>query len=116
MDSQITIYGTYWCPDCKRSKKFLGEQHVPYQWIDIEKDQTARRFVEEINQGKRIIPTIRFPDGTILVEPSNAALATKLGVETEAHRGFYDLIIIGRVLPELNRPALCCRVRGWKHW
>jgi thioredoxin reductase (NADPH) len=94
-DKEILVYGAYWCPDCKRSKKFLGEQLVPYQWIDIEQDAQARQRVEAINHGKRIIPTIVFPDESVLVEPSNAQLAAKLGLQTRARCEFYDLIIIG---------------------
>ncbi len=94
-ESDIVVYGTYWCPDCRRSKKFLGEQRVPYRWVDIEKDDAARQYVEELNQGKRIIPTIRFPDGTVLSEPTNAELAAQLGVSTKAKHNFYDLIVIG---------------------
>jgi thioredoxin reductase (NADPH) len=52
-------------------------------------------FVEKVNQGKRIIPTMVFQDGTLLVEPSNAELAEKLGLKTTAQRQFYDTIIIG---------------------
>jgi thioredoxin reductase (NADPH) len=94
-DKELVVYGTHWCPDCKRSKKFLGEQLVPYQWVDIEQDEKARRLVEKLNQGKRIIPTIVFPDGTFLVEPSNAELATKLGIAIKPKCEFYDLIVIG---------------------
>jgi thioredoxin reductase (NADPH) len=35
---QITVYGAPWCPDCRRSKQFLGEQRVPYKWVDVDKD------------------------------------------------------------------------------
>ena len=91
----IKLYGAHWCPDCRRSKLFLGEQQIAYDWIDIEKDEEARRYVEQINNGKRIIPTIVFPDGSILVEPSNAELAQKLGLRTAAEREFYDLIVVG---------------------
>ena len=52
-------------------------------------------FIEKINEGKRIIPTILFPDGSILVEPSNAQLAQKLGLKTEAQRSYYDVIVVG---------------------
>lgn len=93
--NEITLYGAHWCPDCRRSKKFLGEQMVPYRWVDIEQDEAARRHVEAINDGKRIIPTIVFPDGDILVEPSNAELAAKLGLQTKAQMDHYDLIIVG---------------------
>jgi len=94
-DAKVTVYGAYWCPDCRRAKKFLGEQFVPYQWIDIEQDKEAEEYVLQKNDGKRIIPTIVFEDGSFLVEPSNAELAKKLGLNTEAKKIYYDLIIIG---------------------
>lgn len=94
-ESKITIYGAYWCPDCRRAKKFLGEQFVPYRWVDIEQDKESEAFVLQKNNGKRIIPTIVFEDGSFLVEPSNAELAKKLGLKTEAKQTYYDLIIIG---------------------
>ena len=94
-DSKVTVYGAYWCPDCRRAKKFLGEQFVPYRWIDIEQDKSAEEYVLKRNNGKRIIPTIVFEDDTFLVEPSNAELAKKLGLKTEASKTYYDLIIIG---------------------
>lgn len=93
--TNITVYGAYWCPDCRRSKKFLGEQMVHFKWVDIEQDEAGRAFVEKINNGKRIIPTIVFDDGTFLVEPSNAVLAKKLGLQTQARMKFYDLVIVG---------------------
>jgi thioredoxin reductase (NADPH) len=93
--TNITVYGAYWCPDCRRSKKFLGEQMVHFKWVDIEQDDAGRAFVEQINHGKRIIPTIVFDDGSFLVEPSNAELAKKLGLQTQARMKFYDLIIVG---------------------
>lgn len=93
--ADITVYGAYWCPDCRRSKKFLGEQFVQFNWVDIEHDPEAEQYVLELNDGKRIIPTIVFPDGSFLVEPSNAELAQKLGLKTEARMRYYDLAIIG---------------------
>ena len=93
--SKVTVYGAYWCPDCRRAKKFLGENFIPYKWIDIEQDKTAEEYVLKRNDGKRIIPTIVFEDDTFLVEPTNAELARKLGLKTEASKTYYDLIIIG---------------------
>ena len=92
---EITVYGAYWCPDCSRSKQFLGEHQIPYNWVDIEDDQAGEAYVVKKNNGKRIIPTIEFEDGSILVEPSNAALAEKLGLKTLAERSHYDLIVLG---------------------
>ncbi len=94
-DADITVYGAPWCPDCKRSKQFLGEQRVPYNWVDIDQDEEGRSYVQQANNGRQIIPTILFEDGSILVEPSNAELAAKLGLSPKAKREFYDLIVIG---------------------
>ena len=94
-EANITVYGAPWCPDCRRSKQFLGEQRIPYIWVDIDGDEEGRKQVQAVNDGKQIIPTIVFQDGSILVEPSNAELAAKLGISPKAKREFYDLIVIG---------------------
>lgn len=93
--AEIKVYGAPWCPDCKRSKKFLAEHRVPYDWIDIDEDAEGLRYVEEVQKGGRTIPTILFPDGSHLLEPSNEDLARKLGLKIEADRQAYDLAIIG---------------------
>ncbi len=93
--AEIIVYGTQWCGDCKRAKQFFGEQRVHYRFIDVDVDPEGLAYVEEVNSGKRIIPVIAFPDGSTLVEPSNAALAEKLELQTVASRSFYDLIVIG---------------------
>ncbi len=92
---KMTIYGTAWCSDCKRAKKFLGEQRVQYTWVDIERDADGQSLVERLNDGRRVVPTIVFDDGSKLVEPSNAELAAKLGLQTQAAMSFYDLIVVG---------------------
>jgi thioredoxin reductase (NADPH) len=89
------LYGATWCPDCKRAKKFFGEHRIPYVNVDIDEDTEAVAFVEKVNKGLRIIPTIIFPDGQVLVEPSNAQLAVKLGLQTKAEREYYNVIIVG---------------------
>jgi thioredoxin reductase (NADPH) len=93
--AEITVYGAYWCPDCRQSKQFLGEHQIPYNWVNIAEDKEAEEFVIKTNKGKRIIPTITFPDETFLAEPSNAELAAKLGLKTTASRSHYDLIVLG---------------------
>jgi thioredoxin reductase (NADPH) len=94
-DSKLTLYGASWCSDCKRAKKFLGEQRVHYNWVDVEQDAEGLALVERTNKGKRIIPLIVFDDGSTLIEPSNAELAAKLGLQTRARLDYYDLIIVG---------------------
>ena len=95
MAEAIKVYGAPWCPDCRRSKQFLGEMRIPYEWVDIDQDPAAAQVVREKNQGKQIIPTIVFEDGSFLVEPGNDELARKLGLALKAERTYYDLIIIG---------------------
>ena len=94
-EAGLTVYGAPWCPDCKRSKQFLGEQRIPYNWVDIDSDEEGRNYVRKVNDGKQIIPTIVFEDGSLLVEPTNAELAAKLGIRPKASREFYDLIVVG---------------------
>src|SRR5512138_3619651 len=95
VEPKVTVYGAYWCPDCGRSKKFLGEQFIPYRWVDIEQDKEGEAYVLRRNEGRRIIPMIVFEDDTFLVEPTNAELTRKLGLSTVAKKTYYDLIIIG---------------------
>jgi thioredoxin reductase (NADPH) len=93
--TNIKLYGTLWCSDCKMTKKFFGEQRVHYEFIDVDTDKEGLAFVEKVNNGKQIIPTLVFEDGSTLVEPSNAELAARLGLQTAARNTFYDLIVIG---------------------
>jgi thioredoxin reductase (NADPH) len=93
--NQIAVYGAPWCPDCRRSKAFLMEQRIPFRWIDIDTDADGLRFVEDLQGGGRTIPTIVFPDGSHLLEPSNSELADKLGLALRAARTVYDVIILG---------------------
>jgi thioredoxin reductase (NADPH) len=93
--TNIKLYGTSWCSDCKRAKQFFGEQRVHYDFVDVDSDSHAMAYVEKVNDGKQIIPVILFEDGSTLVEPSNADLAEKLGLRTVARRRFYDLIVVG---------------------
>lgn len=77
MPEQICVYGTDWCPDTARARKCLEKLGIEYTWHNIDKDKDACAFVEEINKGNRSVPTILFPDGSILVEPSDAELQKK---------------------------------------
>ena len=77
-ESKIKVYGTTWCPDCVRAKGVLAKHSAAFDWIDISNDAEARVYVEKVNKGNRSVPTIVFPDGSVLVEPSNAELEKKL--------------------------------------
>ncbi|MCP4421195.1 MAG: NrdH-redoxin [Chloroflexi bacterium] len=77
----IIMYTTSWCSDCHRAKYLLDEYGIPYRNIDVEEDPEGLAIVKQINNGKRIVPTLIFPDKSILVEPSNILLAEKVGFE-----------------------------------
>lgn len=74
----IKLYGAEWCPDCHRSRNYLDSQAVAYEYINVDGDDDAQNYVKQVNDNRLIIPTIVFPDGSVLVEPSNAELARKL--------------------------------------
>ena len=93
--ADIKVYGASWCPDCRRAKRFLSDQRVPFEWHDIEVDPEGPRIVQERNNGNNVIPTIIFPDDTHLSEPSDEELAEKIGLERMAMMHVYDLVVVG---------------------
>ncbi len=77
---EIVIYGTMWCGDCRRARAVFDRLQVPYRWVDVDRDVDAARLVESLNRGFRSVPTILWPDGSMLVEPSSEELARKLSM------------------------------------
>jgi len=81
MADTIIIYATSWCWSSKRARAVIEKNNIPFQWIDIDDDDSAGKIVMEINHGNRSVPTIVFPDGSILVEPTDAELKSKLNIQ-----------------------------------
>ena len=77
-ESRIMVYGTAWCGDCRRAKKLLERRGIEYAWVDVEERKAAGDEMLRLNGGDRRVPTLLFPDGSVLVEPSNMELAAKL--------------------------------------
>jgi mycoredoxin len=75
--SRIVMYTTEVCSDCRRAKAFFEARHISFVQVGIEGDKRATRFVAEINHGFHSVPTIVFPDGSILVEPTWDELQAK---------------------------------------
>ena len=75
---EIVVYSTTWCGDCRRAKRVLDRHGAHYRWIDVDQDHDAAERVIKINNGLRVVPTILFPDGTVMTEPSDAELSAKL--------------------------------------
>jgi mycoredoxin len=74
----ITVYATSWCGDCRLAKRVLDEEGTQYAWVDIDFDPEAAALVQELNGGYRTVPTILFPDGRVLVEPTREELQQAL--------------------------------------
>lgn len=91
----IRVAGTLWSPKSHQVKDFLARYQIPYQWLDVESDTKARMLVEGANGGQVKVPTVFFPDGTVLTEPESHDLAEKLGLRTKPSQNSYDLVIIG---------------------
>lgn len=75
--SQIVMYVTETCSDCVRAKKFFETRSIPHLRVGLEGNAQATEFVISLNRGFRSVPTIVFPDGSVLVEPSWAELNSK---------------------------------------
>jgi mycoredoxin len=80
--SPIVVYGTYWCTDTIRTRRFLNRHGVPYTLIDVDRDPQAARKVKEWNRGYLSTPTLDI-GGRIVTEPSDEELAEILGIEFE---------------------------------
>lgn len=78
MSQAITMYTTDWCPDCWRAKKVMDSLQVDYTEVNISNDEEAIETVIRLNNGYRSVPTLVFPDGSVLTEPSTSALVAKL--------------------------------------
>ncbi len=65
----IRVAGTLWSANSHNVKEFLARSQIPYQWLDIERDAEARELVETVSGGQPRMPTLFFPDGSVLVDP-----------------------------------------------
>ena len=76
--AEIRMYSTSWCPDCVRAKMMFKRMKVAFTEIDVDKSKEGLEIVKKHNNGVRVVPTIFFPDGSVLVEPSNKELKAKI--------------------------------------
>ena len=76
----ITVYSASWCPHCQRLKKLLGELNIPFTNVDVdeyEDIEAVEKFVESVNDGNRIIPTVLYSDGTHETNPPASSVRNK---------------------------------------
>ncbi len=80
MSDTVTMYSTTWCGYCRRLKSQMDREGIAYREINIEMDAESASFVERANGGNQTVPTVLFPDGSTLTNPSLAQVRQKLGV------------------------------------
>ena len=78
MSGQLTMYTTQWCGFCRNLKRQLARDGIEMTEIDIEQDPAAAEFVMSVNGGNQTVPTVVFPDGTAMVNPSAAQVRERL--------------------------------------
>lgn len=91
---RVQLFGADWCPDCRRAKSFLRDNGINFDFIDVDQHDWATAKVEEINNGKRIIPTVLIDD-VPYTNPDNVKLTALLSINIEKEHKIYDTIIIG---------------------
>lgn len=78
-DASFVLYSTPWCGYCHRLKSQLQREGIEFTEVDIEQDPDAALIVEQANGGNQTVPTLVFPDGSALTNPSVAQVKAQLG-------------------------------------
>ena len=78
MSQRVTMYCTPWCGYCRRLKSQLAREGIEVAEVDIERDPAAADYVMSVNGGMQTVPTVVFPDGTALTNPSAAQVRERL--------------------------------------
>ncbi len=91
---RVVVYGADWCPDCQRAKSYLEDNNINFKYIEVDKHKWAAKKVDEINNGKRIIPTI-FINDISYSNPNNEVLQQALSIDEKKSTKLYDTLIVG---------------------
>lgn len=79
MSETVTMYSTTWCGYCRRLKGQMDRAGIAYREVNIEQDPESADFVQKANGGNQTVPTVLFPDGSTLTNPSLAQVQQALG-------------------------------------
>jgi len=93
--SAVRVVGHRWSEGSHEVKTFLARNHVPYRWLDVERDEGARQLLELADAKPDDLPLVLLPDGATLRAPATIELAVALGLRTTAQQPLYDLCIVG---------------------
>ncbi|MGZ4988134.1 MAG: FAD-dependent oxidoreductase [Limisphaerales bacterium] len=91
----VRVIGSQWSSRASEIRDFLGRNFVPHQWLNADRDNEAKKFIETAGANAASLPLLIFPDGSVLCDPPNKAIAEKLGLRTKAEFPFYDLVVVG---------------------
>ncbi len=91
----VRLVGHQWTADSHRIKDFLARNHVPYLWMDVALNAEARDLLNMVEDSEPALPMLFFSDGTHLSNPSNRAVADRIGIQTVADKPLYDLLVVG---------------------
>ncbi|HLM64857.1 MAG TPA: FAD-dependent oxidoreductase [Acidimicrobiales bacterium] len=91
----IRVVGHRWSEQSHEVKTFLARNHVPYRWLDVERDEEARRLQDLAAATAADLPLVLVPDAETLRAPSNLEVANALGLRTTAEQPLYDLCVVG---------------------
>ena len=78
MSAELVMYSTTWCGYCRRLKSMMSREGIAFREVDIELDPAAAQFVQSVNGGNQTVPTVLFPDGSALTNPSISQVKDKL--------------------------------------
>ena len=78
MSAELTMYTTQWCAFCRRLKSQLARDGITMTEVDIERDPAAADYVMSVNGGNQTVPTVVFPDGSVLVNPAAAQVKKRM--------------------------------------
>lgn len=79
-----TVFTTSWCPFCARLTRQLQERDVPFTEVDVEQDPSAASFVESVNDGNRVVPTVLYSDGSTATNPGASKVRHKIAELVDA--------------------------------
>ena len=91
----VRVVGHRWSEQSHDTRLFLARNHVPYQWLELERDPEARHLLSRVGAEDDELPLLLLPDGTKLPSPSLLEIADALGLQTRAESTLYDLVIVG---------------------
>lgn len=92
----VKVISDRWSPDSHTLRDFLARNQIPYRWLDIENNQEAQQLVTYTGEkDSPCLPLVLLPGGEKLVKPTTTQLAQQVGMQTEAAKPFYDLVIVG---------------------